>query len=49
MAQTKVAPIFDTTQDIFFIGKTITLIDTFGEREKVKRFYHVKGLQNEEL
>jgi hypothetical protein len=29
--------------------KTITLIDTFGEREKVKRFYHVKGLQNEEL
>ena len=27
MAQTKVAPIFDTTQDIFFIGKTITLIE----------------------
>ena len=29
--------------------KTTTLIDAFGEREKMKRFYHVKGLQNEEL
>jgi hypothetical protein len=27
MAQTKVAPIFDTTQDTFFIGKKITLIE----------------------
>ena len=27
MAQTKVAPIFDITQDTFFIGKTISLIE----------------------
>ena len=27
MAQTKVAPIFDITQDVFFIGKKITLIE----------------------
>jgi|TARA_B110000881_G_scaffold141193_1_gene124549 hypothetical protein len=27
MALTKVAPIFDITQDVFFIGSTITLIE----------------------
>ena len=27
MAQTKVEPIFDITQDVFFIGKKITLIE----------------------
>ena len=46
-----IARLDDHNYKLFLLtfSKTVSLIDTFGEREKVKRFYHVKGLQNEEL
>ena len=48
---TAVARLDDRNYKLFVSNfyKTISLIDAFGEREKMKRFYHVKGLQNEEL
>ena len=48
---TAVARLDDPNYKLFLSNfyKTISLIDAFGEREKMKRFYHVKGLQNEEL
>ena len=48
---TAISRLDDHNYKLFLLtfSKTVSLIDAFGEREKMKRFYHVKGLQNEEL